>query len=298
MSEDQKYRKKKNILLILFMFLLVVFIVIICGILIYAKLNPKPTYLSPDDIEIKEMMVFDYPVSDNYSYVSVTALEDFIVKDNDEDIILSINNDKVIRTDNNEEIKIMQNDEDINNNIKFIYQTDDVSLVLTNDGRLYRFADNIILDNVLKVGQILSGISVDSIVNFTFNTDYIYVLTSEQKLINIENQKEFSGIVSEIETSSGTIYVYENKMFGLEEGKVFTDESGNGLRIKISFDNKIICENDVIYEIDNSTNSLFTSNLGNFSKIWYKTREDNSYDITLLSSTGYKDFYSSYYYSY
>jgi len=211
-------------------------------------------------------------------------------------ILTKDKNIKIQREEADEIIDIMQNDKNINNNIKLIYQTERESLILTDDGNLYKLTDATVVDNKIKVGQILTNMKVKGIVYFPNKTSNTYIINNENKVINIDTLEEYKGITNKINTGTSTIYIYENKMFGLEEGKIIVDEYNRPLTIKISFDDKIIAENDVIYQINSLENTLFTSNLGSFYQIGYRSNENGIYDITLKSSTGYETFTSTYYY--
>jgi len=299
MSDAQKYQRKKNILIILFMFLLVIFVGVICMILIYAKKNPPEKFLSKEDIEIVQMKTMEYDFSNNQNYSEVMESNTFKVTENNQELQLILTKDKNIkiqREEADEIIDIMQNDKNINNNIKLIYQTERESLILTDDGNLYKLTDATVVDNKIKVGQILTNMKVKGIVYFPNKTSNTYIINNENKVINIDTLEEYKGITNKINTGTSTIYIYENKMFGLEEGKIIVDEYNRPLTIKISFDDKIIAENDVIYQINSLENTLFTSNLGSFYQIGYRSNENGIYDITLKSSTGYETFTSTYYY--
>jgi len=299
MSDAQKYQRKKNILIILFMFLLVIFVGVICMILIYAKKNPPEKFLSKEDIEIVQMKTMEYDFSNNQNYSEVMESNTFRVTENNQELQLILTKDKNIkiqREEADEIIDIMQNDKNINNNIKLIYQTERESLILTDDGNLYKLTDATVVDNKIKVGQILTNMKVKGIVYFPNKTSNTYIINNENKKINIDTLEEYKGITNKINTGTSTIYIYENKMFGLEEGKIIVDEYNRPLTIKISFDDKIIAENDVIYQINSLENTLFTSNLGSFYQIGYRSNENGISDITLKSSTGYETFTSTYYY--
>lgn len=299
MSDAQKYQKKKNILIILFMFLLVVFVGVICMILIYAKKHPPEKFLSKDDIEIVKMNTMEYDFSNNVNFREVMESNTFRVVENNQELQLMLTpekNIKIQREGKDEIIKIMQNDKDINNNIKLIYQTEREGLILTDDGSLYKLTDKTVVDNQLKVGQILTNMKVKNIVSFPNKTANTYIMNTENKVINIDTLEEYKGIVNQINTGTSTIYIYENNLFGLEEGKIIVDQYNNPVTIKISFDNKIIGQNDVVYQINPLENILQTSNLGSFYQIGYRSDENGVYEVTLKSSTGYETFTSTYYY--
>ena len=295
------YQKKKNALIVVFMVLLVALVALICYIFIYAKLNPPREFVSQDDIAILQMQSIDYKQLATTTYSPVQSFENFDIIDGEENVTLTLTNEKVIkllRNDELESIEIMLNDNNINTNIKTIYQTANEGLILTDDGNLYKLVDNKLEDGKLRVGQILTNMEVKEIVNLNLVTDYIYVLTGDSKLINVNTQKEYNGVVEEIKTSTSTIYVYENYSFGLEEGKIFVDQNNLPLKINISFDNKIITDSNVIYEINSSDNNLYTSKLGEYEKVWYKYKDGESiYDVAVLSNTGLNEVRSTYYYS-
>lgn len=302
MTEAQKYQKKKNLLIILFMFLLVVFVCLMCGIVIYSKLNPPETFLNPDEIEIKQVQAVDYFTSENSRYTLITEPNNFVVTENGENLKLILNDEnqiKVLRNENEEIIKIMQNEKDINNNIKLIYQKEEDSLILTQTGELYRLIDTGIVNGELKVGKILNNMEVVDLVFYgSINSDIFAITNNTNAVININNQKEYNGVVEEIKTDTSTIYVYEDNSFGLEEGKRYVDEYNNIINISMSFDNKIISTENVIYEINPGDNTLSTSSLGNFRNVGYsKDQNSSTFKITLRSTTGYYDFNSNYYYT-
>lgn len=299
MSEAQKYQKKKNLLIALFLVLLVVFVGIMCLIVVYSIKHPKEKFLSPEEIEIIQMQAINYESTTQISYTEVTTSNKFVVKENDLELELKLTEDKkvkIIREDKEEPIEIIQNNNNINSGIKLIYQTGKDSLILTETGKIYKIINNNVTDGKIKAAQILNNMKIKNIVRFPIVTESTYIINSQNELINIDTQKEYNGVIKTIKTASSTIYVYENNYFGLEEGKMFVDANNQGIKLKISFDNKIIAENEVIYQINNLDNSLSTSNLGSFSKVWYAKRDDGNYDITLKSSTGYNDFVSTYYY--
>jgi len=300
MTDAQKYQKRKNQLIILFMILLVVFVCVMCWIVIYAKNNPPETFLDPADIEIKQMQVVDYIPSPEQNYITITESNSFIVTENGEELQLVLNDTKeikLLRDETQESINIMQNDNNINNNIKLIYQRDDNSLILTETGELYKLIDNEIVDGQLNVGQILTNMTINELVYFSPNVDKVLGLNEENKLINIDTLREYNGVIEEIKTTTSTIYVYEDNSFGIEEGKVFVDEYNNVIKINISFDNKIISDDNVIYEINAVDNTLSTSSLGEFRDVGYRREtEDDLFSVTVRSTTGIYDFNSNYYY--
>lgn len=298
MSETQNNQRKKNILLIIFMLLLIVFVCIMCYIVIYAKNQQK--FLSPDEISIKQTQSTDYVDRTAPEYEKIINSTKFTITEDDKQYDLQINETDeivILRGDSKEVVNIMQNDNNINSKIKVIYQTEYINLILTSTGELYKMNNTEIIDGELQVGQILTNTKVNDIVYLRQNSDAIYAIDENGKLINVDTAKEFNGVIKEIKTSTSTIYVYKNNGFGIEEGKLCLDENGNVIIINLSFDNKIISENNVIYEINPVDNTLSTSKLGVFSKVWYrKNPDDGTYKITLLSNTGYNDFISTYYY--
>jgi len=302
LSEAQKYQKKKNRLIVLFLVLLVVFVGIMCAILIYAKNNPPRKFISPDDIEIKEMQVFDYEYVSptNPDYIEVTESTNFIVTEEEQELELTLTEDKeikLVREDQEEAIEIMQNDKNVNNNIKLIYQKGETSLILTETGELYKLIDTNLTDGQLKVGQVLSNMKVKNIIRFTNSVAGTYIINEENKLINLDNQKEYKGVIQEVNTGTSTIYIYEKYYFGLEEGKVFVDENNQFIKINIAFENKIVDEYNRIYEIDAVNNTISTSNFGEFDEIGFQKEENEEiYKMTIITNTGVYDLNSSYYY--
>lgn len=298
MSDAQKYQRKKNILIIVFMVLLVAFVCIICGIFIYAKNNPAPKLLSPDEIEIKQMQTLEYTIPVTPGYAIIEESSRFIVTENGTEFELILTEEKEIKLSGKEQISIIVNDQNINNNIKQIYEKADVSVILTETGELYRVINNELIDRNLEVEQILTDMSVKEIVSLNSTTDSIYILTDEEILLNIDTKNEYNGVVKELRNDNITIYIYENGGFGTEEGKIFVDENNTILVANICFDNKIITQNSVVYEINPADKTLSTSSLGVLSQIGYRKGEnDNTYTITVLTNTGKYDFNSNYYYT-
>lgn len=300
LTEAQKYQKKKNGLIMLFMFLLLGFVGLMCFIVIVAKTNPVPKFLSQDEIEIVQMRAVDHPITAVGKYFVSTGTEKFTVTDKEKELNLVVNNEKqimIIRNGVEEQIKIMLNNENINNNIKTLFQTKSESLILKEDGKLYKLIDTRIIDGQLTVGQIAKDVKIKNLVKFIIATEETYALTDNGKVVNINSLEEYQGIIKTIRTNNVTIYVYEDHTFGVEKGKVFIDQNNNFITINVAFDNKIIGDNNVIYEINPITKNLLTSNLGEFTQIGYKKNEDNSgYEITLFANTGMYDLNSSYYY--
>ena len=299
MTEAQKYQKKKNTLIMVFMLLLVVFVGLICYIFIYAKNNPKREYDDPSTIEIKEMQISEYNPKEKINYTEITESTKFIVKENNIDISLELNENKeIVRNDTQEKISIIVNDNEINNNIKVIYQSENDSLLLTEEGKLYRISENLLTDtNNLSAGEILSNIEINNIVKMPVKTDDTYILTKDNKAINITTQKEYDGIIRELTTNDGILYVYDDYSFTFEKGKVIADPEGNNIKFNVLFDNKIIDTNSIIYEVDFINKKVVTSNLGILEKSGYGKSQDADYNINIQTNTGIYNFTSSYYYS-
>ena len=300
MTEAQKIQRKKNILIISFMILLVIFVCLICYIFIYVKTHPKKEYVSQDSINVVEMMVQDYDIQTNsISFTLVTEPTTFEVTEDNVPILLSVNENKqVVKSETGEVIEIFVNDTNINNNIKVIYQNIADNIILTEDGKVYRLLDRTLKNKTrINAGQILANTTINNIVRLNVKTDDIYVQTSENAIVNINTQKEYEGIIKEITTPSGTIYVYYDYSFGLEKGKVITDAAGNKLKFTNFIDNKVIDENSVIYDVDYVNKKLSTSKLGVMSKIWYRKNENNMYSVTIEANTGIYTFENTQYYS-
>jgi len=298
-TEVQKLKRKKNILIITFMFLLVVFVCLMCYIFIYVKLNPPKEYLDPSTIEIKTMLVSDYQTSNvEPSYTEITESTEFKIIEQDQEHLLKINENKqIIKSDTNEVVEILLNETDINNNIKLIYQKEAESLILTEDGKLYRLLDiNLLENNKLNVGQILSDITIKNIANLNINADSAYVLTNDNKMININTREEYNNIIRELTTDKGVLYVYDDYSITFEKGKVLTTETGETIKFNVVFENKLVDTNGVVYEIDFLNKALTTSSLGNYSSIGYAKTENNIYNINIETNTGNYNFESSYYY--
>lgn len=300
LTEAQKYQKKKNALIILFMVLLLGFVGLMCFIVISSKTNPIPKFLSQDEIDIVQMKEVEYQIATTGNYVVSSGTETFKVIDREEELNLIVNNEKQIMALRNgveEPIEIMLNEENVNNNIKRLYQTKSESLILTEDGKLYKLISEWTTDGKLNVGQIAAEVNVKEIVKFIIATEDVYVLTEDERVVNAYSLDEYQGVIKTLTTNDLTIYVYEDYSFGVEIGKAFVDQNNNLITVNVAFDNKIIGDNNVIYEIDYMSRTLSTSNLGEFTQIGYKQKEDNSgYKITLFSNTGMYDFESGYYY--
>lgn len=300
MTEAQKYQKKKNTLIMTFMFLLVIFVGLICYIFIYAKMHPKKEYADPSTIEIKEMIEKEYIVEkEEDSFTEVTESTNFIVNNFADSIILKINENKeIIRSDTEEKISIIVNGNEINNNIKLLYQTENDNIILTEDGKVYRLSElQIKEENKLSAGQILSNIEVKNIVKIPVKTDHVYVMTNDNKIINIDTQKEYDGIIRELTTNNGTLYVYADYSITFEKGKAIVNTEGENIKFNIFFDNKLVDADFVIYEVDFANKKVHTSNLGNLEKSAYGKTEDTDYNINIETNTGIYNLTSSYYYS-
>lgn len=299
MTEAQKYQKKKNSLIMVFMLLLVVFVGLICYIFIYAKNNPKRVYDDPSTIEIKEMQISEYNQKEKINYTELTESTDFIVKAEELNITLEINENKeIIRSDNQEKVSIIVNNNDINNNIKVIYQSENDNLLLTEEGLLYRVSENIMTEtNNLSAGQILSNIEIKNIVKIPVKTDSAYILTADNKVINVNTQKEYDSIIRELTTNDGILYIYDDYSITFEKGKVITDTEGNNIKFNVLFDNKLVDSNSVIYDIDFMNQKVSTSNLGKLEKSGYGKTDDTDYNINIETNTGIHKITSSYYYT-
>lgn len=299
MNESQNIHKKKNSLIIVLMVLAVAFVCLMCYIIIYAKKNPPLKFKSQDEIEVKLINTAQYNNLDKVNYTIIEQTTNFTVyeKDKELQLILKENGEvKVQRDDKEETVELMQGDNNVNNNIKLIYQKNDEGIILTNDGQLYKLLDSGIVNGQIQVGESLNGLNVTNVVTLGSRTEGVFVITDEEKIFSASTAKEYTGIIREVNTGTSTIYLYENGGFGLEEGKIFVDETNTVIDIIISFDNKIISRNNIIYEINTSDNTLSTSKLGVFSKVGYRKNEgENTYKINLLSNTGSYDFESSYY---
>lgn len=300
MTEAQKYNKKKNLLIIAFMFLLVIFVGLICYIFIYIKMHPKKEYVSPDTIQIVTMQEKDYqPNVNNTTYTELTDSTDFKVLEGTKEIELKVNENKeIVNAETQNKLEILLNSSNINENIKFIYQGKSENLILTEDGKLYRLLNSTLQEeNKANVGQILANITIKNIVNMNVTTDDIYVLTEDNKLININTQEEYDGIIKHIETSAGTLYIYNDYSVAFEKGKILVNEKGQSIKYNIMFNNKLIDETAVIYDIDFATKTLKTSNLGTMVKASYAKNENQTYSIGLEANTGVYSFESEYYYT-
>lgn len=292
-------QKQKNILIGTFMLLLLIFVALICYIFIYAKNNPPKTYLDPDTIEIKEMSTKDYVFEGIEKYNVLEEKTNIIVKSAEEDLKLelSVENNKIKIVDSEEQVKLFLNDNDINKNIKTIYQKNEDSLILTTDGKLYRISENVMTkDYTLEVGQILIDFNVKDILEISNSVEDTYVLTSDDKVINIDNMEEYKGIYKNLESSIGTLTIYTDNSFSMGNDKVFLDDKGNVIKFGFWFNNILISENNNIYEIDFSTKTLKTSKLDKLLNVSYAKQEDGSYNVTIESTTGVYNYTSAYYY--
>ena len=301
MTEAQKYQRKRNILIIVFMFLLVVFVCVMCFIFIQSKINPLPKFISPDEIEIKQMNTLDYNNVENPAYVIINESNNFVVNENEQELNLILNSSNQVNVSRDgieEDIQIISNDVNINDNIKIVYQDQKNSLILTNEGNLFKINDATLIDNKLNAEQILVDNKVKDIVKLVASTSDSYILDYSNRVINVNTNEQYTGIIDVIQTATSTIYVYEDFRFGLEQGKYFVDEYYQPIRINLSFDNKIIGENNVVYEIDSNSNTILTSNIGVFNKVGYSKPDDSDiYTINVLSNTGSHDLNSNYYYT-
>jgi len=298
MTEAQKYQKKKNALIVTFMILLLVFVCFICYIFIYVKQHPKKEFVSSDTIEIVKMQTKELEQKDEIIYVEVTEATDFVVLSEEKEKRLILNDNKeIIDSENSQKVKILLNDIDINNNIKMIYQNELGSLILSEDGKLYKLVNKNMTNASLNAGQILTNMEVKNIVTLEVKADSIYVLLNDNKLINVNTQEEYNRIIKTLETPSGNIYIYDNNGIALEEGKLFVDSEGNLIKLNIFFENKLIDEKSVIYEVDFINKEISTSKLGVMKQVGYGKLENEPYSIRVEANTGYYDFKSEYYYT-
>ena len=300
MTEAQKYQKKKNLLIISFLVLLVVLVAFICYVFIYAKQNPPETFLDPSEIEIVQINTADYVLETVNNSLVINESNDFKVINEDKEYKLKLTEEgvvKIIVSDVEEDIEILLNEENINHDIKMIYQTANISLLLTTEGKLYKLFNVLVEDGKLKVGQILSDMTITDVVSLGLKTDRVFVKNSEDQIINTETLKEYNGIVDTLITDFGEIYIYENDSFGTEEGKVFINQNNQELKINIAFGNKIISAENIIYEV-NVDKTLSTSVLGTLRRIAYsKNDEEQNYTVKILTTTGSYDFTPNYYYA-
>lgn len=293
--------KKKNTLLVVFLMLLVVFVCFMCYVVIYAKQHPPKEYLSQDEIEVKQMVAKDYVRPDTLpTYTEYTDSTDYVVTRDNEEFNLIVEDEKVklFVGEEKKDVVLKLNDGDINNNIKLIYQNSQESLILTNDGNLYRSIDNTISsDNTINVGQILNNTKVSSII-LILNASSMYAKTVDDfKFVNVNTNEEYNGIINELDINGGTIYVYENYYFGIEEGKVFVNDLNVPITVNMIFENKLIDIYGTVYDIDFVNKAVSTSKLGVMSKIGYNRGEDNIYTLGLETNTGNYTFRSEYYYT-
>lgn len=300
MTEAQKYQKRKNTLIILFMVLLVAFVCLICYIFIYAKKNPPMEFLDPNSIEIKQMSTADYVFDDKKEYQIIEKSNDFYVADNGEALKLTVNENgeaKILRNETEESVEILLNDANINNNIKMVYQRNEMSIILTNSGELYKLMNTAMENGQLKVGQILSENSIKGVVNMGTENEKLYIMTTENKVIDTNTLKEYNGVIKEFKNKNTTLYIYDDNSFGTEEGKIFINQQNEILTLKISFDNKVITLDGTVYEINETDGTLSTSNIGTYKSIGYrKNQDEETYKVTVLSNTGSYNFDSTYYY--
>lgn len=298
-EEQKKYAKKRNTLIYIAMALLVIFVALMCYIVVYAKVNKKE-YVSPDTIVVNQMDEAKYAVNSVPSYVEVLESTDYIVKKGDEEIplVLEENTLKVIdENDNLTDIIIKLNDTDINGKIKMVYQKGNESLILTTDGLLYRPLDNVLsLDNTMSVGQILSNIVVNSIVEVNLSK-YVYVMSNDSKIISITDGLEYDGVINVLECKGGNLYIYEDYSIGLQKGMVFVNENNASIKLNMLYNNVLIDVNGNIYEIDFTNKTMSNSKLGVMTRISYNRGEDNVYTIGLETNTGNYNDKSDYYYT-
>lgn len=298
-EEQKKYAKKRNTLIYIAMALLVIFVALMCYIVVYAKVNKKE-YVSPDTIVVNQMGEAKYAVNSVPSYVEVLESTDYIVKKGDEEIplVLEENTLKVIdENDNLTDIIIKLNDTDINGKIKMVYQKGSKSLILTTDGLLYRPLDNVLsLDNTMSVGQILSNIVVNSIVEVNLSK-YVYVMSNDNKIISITDGLEYDGVINVLECKGGNLYIYEDYSIGLQKGMVFVNENNASIKLNMLYNNVLIDVNGNIYEIDFTNKTMSNSKLGVMTRISYNRGEDNVYTIGLETNTGNYNDKSDYYYT-
>lgn len=301
MTDGQNYHKKKNTLIIVCLVLLVVFVGLMCYILIYAKMNPPKEFISPDDIEIITMNTVDYTPIEMPRYNIVAPNNEIMIMGADKPLNLKLTEEKTIKINETDEIlKIMENEEDINSNIKAIYQLQvvDAYLILTEEADLYRTIDSNINEGTVFAEKIPTDSKVADIITINNIADNIFMLYEDGRMVNLNTLKEYNGVINELKTQTSTIYIYEDYSFGLEEGKIFVDQNNEIIQLNISFDNKIIAKNNVIYEINGINNTISTSKLGIFEKVWYNFKDNDSmYDVAVLSNTGMNEFRSSYYYT-
>lgn len=301
MTEAQKYQKRKNILIISFLILLVAFVCLICYIIIYSKNNPLMDFIDPAEIEIKQMKTADYVSENNRQYSIMKTSSEFKINENGESLDLKLGDDgiiKVVRGKEETPVEILLNETNINNNIKMITQNENISLILTKNGELYKLINTVLEDEQLKVGQILSSMSIKDFIYLGVESDSIFAINSEDKIINTETLKEYNGIIKELQTETTKIYIYDDHSFGTEEGKIFINENNEILELQVSFDNKVVTRDNTVYEINASDGSLSTSSIGTFITVGYrKNKDEDTYKVTILSNTGSYDFNSSYYYT-
>lgn len=288
-EEQQKYQKKKNILIILSLVLVLVLVCIICLCFIYVKQHPKEKFLSPEEIEIKTMLVNDYiRTEEQINYTSLTQQNEIALS---EDKTITLNEGKI--TIDETVIRILNNEIDINNNIQSMYKNFN-KLYIIQEEKLYIIVTETLEQGTSDAEQLLNTYQIKDLV--TLNDGNIYALTNTNQIINIETEKEYNQIIKELPTPNGILYVYKDYSFALEEGKRYTDEAGNPIKFNIRFSNYIIDDNNIIYEIDYQAKTLKTSNLGSLRTLGYaKNVETNKYEVNVKSSTGFNIITSDYY---
>ena len=302
MTEEQKLRKKKNILIILFMILLLVFVGIICAIFIWMKLHPKKVYDDPNLVPIETMTITDYQsITETPSYKEVTESTKFQIIQEGKKVLLVVNeNNEIVNSETNEKVEILFKDEDINNNVSIIYQSDYDSLILTTDGKLYKLLNSNLDDgNQLNVKQVLSNKRIKNITKFNIpgQSTYTYVLTTDNKVMNTNTQQEYDRVIKALTTENGIIYVYDDYSFGFEKGKIVTNPDGTIIKFNILFKNILIDEKSKVYELDYTNKTVKTSSLGTMNASSYMKLEVGEYHVNVETNTGLYEFVSDYYYT-
>lgn len=290
MSEEQKkYQKKKNLLIILSLVLLLVLVCIICLCFIYKKQHPQEKFLSPDEIEIKTMLTSNYiRTTDEINYTSLTQETEIAFED---EKTITLNEGKI--TIDTTTIRILNNGIDINDNIESMYKNYN-KLYIIKEEKLYLIPTDTLEQGTSEATQLLETNQITDLI--TLNDGNIYALTNTNKIINTETEKEYNQIIKELPTPNGTLYVYKDYSFALEDGKMYTDELGNPIKFNIRFNNYIIDDNNIIYEIDYQAKTLKTSNLGSLKTLNYtKDEKTNKYEVGIKSTTGINIITSDYY---
>ena len=290
--------KQKNVLIILFMILLLVFVGLMCYIFIYAKNNPPKNYLDPDTIEVKALTTRDYVYTGgSQEYTPISESSEFKVIFENEEIQLILENGNVRKEESEDKVKLLLDGNNVNNDIKLIYQKSSESLILTNSGKLYRLLDTVITeDNSIEVAEILTDVNVNDISQISYSVEEIYVITDDNRVININSLENYKGISKILEGNDGRLTLYRDNSFSLGDEKIFVDNAGYVVKLNIWFNNILISENNVIYEIDFATKTLRTSKLDNLLNAAYKKNENGVYDIIIETTTGVYEYTSNYYY--